>query len=182
VNLCVRVDSVHEEGEGEITAAAAEMVNLQPFDLLQQVGFSGQQSRHGDERPKRLRNARLELEARQRRCVEAPRHHAIDECRRSVCRRDERDQCEKRKPTDIEAWNRERSQRESQQNSGGRQDRAGIAADTEADAKAGNPESQRRPESDHPFECRPALGYQVIAGVGSALHVGCTARSGCRCT
>ena len=44
LDLLVRVDPVRQESEGEIAAGAGEMVDLQPFDLLQNVGFAGQQA------------------------------------------------------------------------------------------------------------------------------------------
>ena len=49
-DLPVRVDAVRQESESEIAAGAGEMVDLQPFDLLQKVGVAGQEGRHGDKR------------------------------------------------------------------------------------------------------------------------------------
>jgi hypothetical protein len=60
--LLGRVEPVSQEGEGEVAAAAGEMVDLQPLDLFVKIVGVCQERRHGHQCPKRGRDALLELE------------------------------------------------------------------------------------------------------------------------
>ena len=168
-HLAVRIDAVRQEHEGEV-AAAGEVMDLQPFSLLQEVGLVGQQRRHCDERSQRSRNAFRESETGQRHGAEAPGDRTVDKGDRRSGRRKDSDQGEQNEPSRVRPG-RKRPQHGGQQDCGDEQDRTDIAANAEADIEAADPQPGRRPEPDRSLERAAALGDQMVAGIAGALRL-----------
>ena len=63
-SFLVGVQAVGEQGEGEVAPGAGQMMHFDSLDLLQQVGFIGQQRRHRDQGAHRLRYTSGEVQAR----------------------------------------------------------------------------------------------------------------------
>ena len=100
--LHVGVEAVRQQGKREIAAAAAEVVDLQAFNLFEKIVRIGQQRRHDDEGAQRGGNARLEVEPRQGDRAERPGDATIDQGRRDLGRREQGDQGEERQPPDAD--------------------------------------------------------------------------------
>ena len=98
--LLIRVDSVQQESEREIATGAGEVVNLQLFNLRQQLRCAGQQRRHHYQRSQRLRNASREFKPRQGDCAKIPSDGTVNERGRHLGRREKREQHKRRKPAD----------------------------------------------------------------------------------
>ena len=109
--LLVGIDAVRQQRKGEIAAGAAEVVDLQPFNLFQQISRAGQQRRHDDEGAQRGGHARLQIEPGQRDRTEGPCDAAIDEGRRDLGRREQGHQGEERQPPDPDAGESPQCQR-----------------------------------------------------------------------
>ncbi len=61
-----RVEPVGQQGEAKVTIEVGQVVDLEPGDLLFDVGHAGQEGRHDDQRPQLGRHAVGQIEPRQR--------------------------------------------------------------------------------------------------------------------
>lgn len=151
-------------------------MHLEALRLLKEVGFAGEERRHGDQGAQRRRNALLERKSGQDRRAEAPGHRAVDEGGRHLGRRQEPDQCRRQEPDTVEAGARQQPQRDGEQHPRQEQDRSDIAADAETRVEATDPQPRRRLEPDRPLKSLAALGDQVETGIAGAPSVICAVR------
>ena len=56
--LGLRVQTVREQSEADVTSGAGQMMDLEPFDLFQKIVHAGQQGGQDHECAQPLRNAR----------------------------------------------------------------------------------------------------------------------------
>ena len=92
--LAGRVGPVGQEREVDVTVRIGEVVDLEPTDMLLDLGLAGEEGGHHDERSQARRDAVAQLEARQRPRAELFGDGAIDERDGEVGGRDEGDQTE----------------------------------------------------------------------------------------
>ncbi len=101
--LLVGVEAVRQQRKCEIAAGAAEVVDLEAFDLFEEISRVGQQRRHNDQGAQRGGNARLQVEPRQGNRAEGPRDGAVDQRRGDLGRGEEGHHGKKRQPPDSDA-------------------------------------------------------------------------------
>nr|MBF0686129.1 ATP-binding cassette domain-containing protein [Pseudomonas sp.] len=168
-HFLVGVQPVGEQGKGQVATGAGQVMHLDSLDLLQQVGFMGQERRYGDQGAHRLWHPGGKVQARQGHGAETPGHQAVDQRGREVRDGQEGDEGQQRQPARTHADATQCLQPEGQQQCGHQENGADVADDAQLHVEAAQAQPQRGAKIDAAFQCEAALANQVIARIAQAL-------------
>ncbi len=160
-----RVDPIREEGEVEVTGRVGEEVDLEPSDLLLDLGFARQQRRYHHEGPQARGNAVARLQTRQRHRPEHRHDRAVDERDREVGGRDDREEGQQGQPGERHAGGVRDQQGKRQEHAGHRRDGGQVAGGRAGEKGAQQPASGRDVVADLLLEDAAAVRDQVVARI-----------------
>jgi hypothetical protein len=101
--LELRIEPVRQEREIKIPLHACDVMDLQPLKLLFDRHRRGQERRDDDECPKMRWHSIAQLQRRQRRRSECPRHQIVGERHSNVDSQDAAGDCEEKHPHSLNA-------------------------------------------------------------------------------
>ena len=166
-----RVGPVGQEREVDVTVRIGEVVDLEPTDMLLDLGLAGEEGGHHDERSQARRDAVAQLEARQRPRAELVGDGAIDERDREVGGRDEGDQTEQGERERTHPPRVGKEQRERQEERGDDAEGPEVARGRPRDVGAQKPLLERDTVADRLLEERQPVRDEVVRGIlGAALR------------
>ena len=160
-----RVHMVGQEREANVPVRIGEVVDLEPADLLVDVGFAREQRRHHDEGSEARRHPITKLEARQQPRAEQLHDGAIDEGDGEIRRREKGDQPEQCREHRRHTGGQRCVERDGEEKRRHERDAAQVARCRGGHIGAKQPPPRRDPVAEVRLEGRPPLRDEVVSGI-----------------
>ena len=163
--LLAGIHPVSEEGETKASFRIGQVMNLQPLDQLLDFALGRQERRDGDQRPKGLRHAALQLQPGKVPRDNEARDEAVHECDRRVRGRHKAEKAQQKKRPGAGSGLRGAEKRQPEDRRCRTHDRCHVARRRACDVQADEPATERNAVADLALERGATLGNQVVARV-----------------